>query len=137
MWNIIIENIYKRPQKNDVPFININGTKTHNNQVTAKTFNNYFLTVAQHSRTENSKNSNSGVSENNPPNYLYNVFKEPIPSIKLIFVSCKEIEDVVSSLKTKDSHGYDGISTKILKLIIPYILSPLTRICNLTISISY
>jgi len=30
------------------------------------------------------------------------------------------------SLKMKNSHGYDGISTKILKLILPYISSPLT-----------
>ena len=85
-------------------------------------------TVAQHIHTENSKNLNSVVSENNPPNYLYDVFKKPIPSIKLKFVSPKEIEDVVRSLKTKDSHSYDWISTKILKQSIPYILSPLTYI---------
>jgi Notch-like protein len=34
----------------------------------------------------------------------------------------------------KDSYGYDGISTKILKHSISYILSPLTHICNLMIS---
>ena len=34
----------------------------------------------------------------------------------------------------KDSHGYDGISTKILKQSIPYISSPLTHICNLMIT---
>ena len=65
---------------------------------------------------------------------MYDVFKQPIPSIKLKFVSPKETEDVVSSLKTKDSHGYDRISIKILKQSIPYILSPLTYICNLMIS---
>jgi hypothetical protein len=59
MWNIINENINKRPQRNDISFININGTMTHNRQVIANTFNTYFLTVAQHIHTENSKNSNS------------------------------------------------------------------------------
>jgi hypothetical protein len=34
----------------------------------------------------------------------------------------------------KDSYGYDGISTKILKQSIPYISSPLTHVCNLIIS---
>jgi hypothetical protein len=34
----------------------------------------------------------------------------------------------------KDSYGYDGISTKILKQSIPYISSPLTYIGNLVIS---
>jgi hypothetical protein len=74
-WNIINENINKRPQKNYISLLNINGTITHNSQVIANTFNTYFLTVAQHIHTENFKNSNSGVSENNALNYLYNVFK--------------------------------------------------------------
>jgi hypothetical protein len=56
-----------------------------------------------------------------------------IPPIKFKFVLPKEIEDV-NSLKIKDSYGCDGISTKILKQRIPYISSPLTRICNLMIS---
>jgi len=60
------------------------------------------LTVAQHIHTENFKNSGSGVSENKPLNYLYIVFKQPIPSIKLKFVSPKEVQDDVSSVKTKD-----------------------------------
>jgi hypothetical protein len=59
------------------------------------------LTVAQHIHTENSKNSNSVVSDNNPLNYLYNAFKQPIPAIKLKFVSSKEIEDNVRSFKQK------------------------------------
>jgi len=103
LWNINIENINKRPQKNDISFININGIITHIGQVIANAFNNSFLTVAQHIHTGNFKNSNSGVSENNPLNYLYDVFKQLIPSIKLKFVSSKEIEDDVSSVKTKDS----------------------------------
>jgi hypothetical protein len=57
-----------------------------------------------------------------------------IPPIKFKFVSPKEIEDDVNSLKMKDSYGYDGISTKILKQSIPYISSPLTHTCNLMIS---
>jgi hypothetical protein len=86
-WNIISENINKRPQKNDISFLNISGTITHNSQVIANTFNTFFLTVAQHIHTENFTNLNSGVSVNNPLNYLYNVFKQPVPFIKLKVVS--------------------------------------------------
>ena len=39
LWNINNENINKRPQKNDISFLNINGTITHNGQVIANTFN--------------------------------------------------------------------------------------------------
>ena len=101
MWSIINENINEKPQRNNIPFININGTITHNSQVIANTLN---------------------------------TFKQLIPSTKLKFVSPKEIEHVVSSLKMKESHGSDGISTKILKQSIPYILSTLTYIRNLMIS---
>ena len=51
MWNIINENINKRSQKNDISYLNINGTITHNSHVIANTFNSYFLTVAQHIHT--------------------------------------------------------------------------------------
>ena len=37
-------------------------------------------------------------------------------------------------VKPKGSHGYDEIPTKILKLSVPYNLSPLTYSCNLMIS---
>jgi hypothetical protein len=37
-------------------------------------------------------------------------------------------------MKLKDSHGYDGISTRILKMSAPYILSPLMHIVNKILS---
>jgi hypothetical protein len=37
-------------------------------------------------------------------------------------------------MKLKDSHGYDEISTRILKMSAPYILSPLTYIVNKILS---
>ena len=51
-------------------------------------------------------------------------------SIKLKNTTTYEIDKIIRSLKTKDSHGYDGISTRILKLSAPYIVSPLTFIIN-------
>jgi hypothetical protein len=40
----------------------------------------------------------------------------------------KEIEEIIKSLKSKNTCGYDRISTKILKA--KFISSPLTHICN-------
>jgi hypothetical protein len=45
----------------------------------------------------------------------------------------EEIEKIIYSLKSEDSCGYDQISTRVLKLCAPYIISPLTYICNLII----
>ena len=54
--------------------------------------------------------------------------------MKLKSITSNEIKNVVNSFKLKGSHGYDEIPIKILKLIVPYILSPLTYLCNLMIS---
>ena len=44
--------------------------------------------------------------------------------------STHEIINIIKSLKTKESYGYDGISTKLLKISANYICSPLTHIFN-------
>jgi hypothetical protein len=40
------------------------------------------------------------------------------------------IEKIIKSLKTKDCSGYDEISCRIIKASSPFIISPLTHICN-------
>jgi hypothetical protein len=42
----------------------------------------------------------------------------------------RNIEKITKLLKAKDSSGYDGISNRILKVSIAFIISPLTYICN-------
>ena len=42
----------------------------------------------------------------------------------------QEITSVIKSVKTKNSSGYDEIITKLLKISVNYICSPLTYICN-------
>ena len=50
------------------------------------------------------------------------------------FTWARHIDKIIQSLKLKDSHGYDEISTRILKKSAPYILSPLTHIFNKMLS---
>jgi len=38
-----------------------------------------------------------------------------LPTINFKYVSSKETEDITNPIKTKNSHGYDEISTKIMK----------------------
>jgi hypothetical protein len=40
------------------------------------------------------------------------------------------MEKDIKSLKTKDSSGYDAITSRIIKSSIPFIVLPLTYICN-------
>jgi hypothetical protein len=41
-----------------------------------------------------------------------------------------EIEKIIKSLKSMDSHGYNEISNKLLKTSSPFITSSLNYICN-------
>ena len=49
-------------------------------------------------------------------NYLYQVFTRPFPNIKLTPVTTTEISGIIKSLKWKNSHGYDEIPIRILKI---------------------
>ena len=46
----------------------------------------------------------------------------------------KEIEKIIKSLKSKNSYGYDEIPLKILEESKPFFISPLTDICNKSLS---
>jgi hypothetical protein len=50
-------------------------------------------------------------------------------------LSTEDIRYIIKSIYTKNSHGYDEISTKLLKLSSPFILSPLTHICNKSLAL--
>lgn len=77
--------------------------------------------------------NNSGTNHTNnstPLAYLKQNFRQTISPIKLKHVTTHDVNKIIHSLKGKDSHGYDEISTRILKTSAPYILSPLTYITN-------
>ena len=46
------------------------------------------------------------------------------------YASTHEVEKIIKFLKSKNIGRYDEISIQILKLSAPYIISPLTYICN-------
>jgi hypothetical protein len=61
-------------------------------------------------------------------------FNNTFPNINWKQASTYEISKIVESLKSKNSCGYDEIPVKILKLSAPFIISPLTYICNKSFS---
>jgi len=57
-------------------------------------------------------------------------FNKPYSSMECKCTTTKQIERIIKSLKTKNSYGYDEISTKILKISGPFISSPINYTCN-------
>jgi len=90
---------------------------------------NILLSIAQNIHVNNC-NVNASSNHENDISYLSRAFNQPFPTINLRCVSSKEIESITKSLKIKNLHGYEGISSKLLKSSIRYISSPLTYICN-------
>jgi Notch-like protein len=105
----------------------IDNNKISNQKQIANIFNNYLLTIAD---TITSNNNHGNTNMTHPINYLANSFKKPFANIHWQYNSTYEITKTITSLKTKNSCGYNEISNHIIKLYAPFIISPLTYICN-------
>jgi hypothetical protein len=66
----------------------------------------------------------------NPTHFMEQAFNKTYASMDVKCTTTKEIEQIIKSLKTKNSYGYDKIYTKILKISFPLISSPINYICN-------
>jgi hypothetical protein len=107
VWDITKSLTGKNIKSKDIWRINIGGTTISDSHVISHSFNNYFLSIAK-------KCIHTGKS-NNLIDYLHQAFTRPFPTVRYQNTSTFEIEKIIKSLKSKNSHGYDEISVKILK----------------------
>ena len=94
-------------------------------------FNKFFLTIRENIIKNIRSNKQNHDTYNNPNYYLSNQPHRAFPNINFKNTTTKKI---IRSLNAKESHGYDGITTKILKISAPFIGSPLSYIFNKSIS---
>lgn len=108
---------------NNINIKNINGEPILNKQNYPNIFNNYFTNIG----TEMSKKIKK--TENLPKQFLGDATQRNWMYLKPI--TQNELIDIISKLKTNSSSGPDGISSKLIKNIHPFILSPLAHIINM------
>jgi Notch-like protein len=125
-----IQNRKKKKRERKISLLNINGKLIQNQQTIANSFNDYFSTTAEKLMGENQIDKMSQLKKGAPLHYILQNCRYPYPDIKFRYTSTKEIEKIIKSLKTKNAHGYNEISIKILKWSAPFISSPLTYIFN-------
>ena len=118
---------------NKISTMNINDTLSTNPIGTANAFNTYFTSVAENLLTKNFSKRGS-TNNNDPMIYLQQNLNLSSSTVKLKNTTTHKINKVIHSLKSKNSHGYDEISSKILKASAPYVLSPLKYIFNKVLS---
>jgi len=112
--------------------MNIKDKPSRNPLVITNPFNNYFSSVAGNLFHKNFTGATK--TSNDPLTYIRRNFSQLPFSLYLKKTTTHEIDKIIHSLKCKDSHGYDEISTRILKISTPYVLSPLTYIFNKILS---
>jgi hypothetical protein len=127
-WKIINEEGGKPKQGTDIQSLMMDNNAEMNLSKTADNFNKYFISVADFINSDKNKNVNSSATY--PLQYLSNSFRRPFRKISWQYASTHEVEKIIKTLRTKNSYGYDEISNRIIKLSAPFILSPLTYICN-------
>jgi hypothetical protein len=110
----------------------LNNKTTTNQQKISNIFNSYFISVADSVKDDKSNNATSNMVD--PIIYLFRYYNKPFSKMNWQYTSTYEIEKVIKSLKLKSTCGYDEISNCIIKLSSPYIISPLTYICNAALS---
>ena len=82
--------------------------------------------------TTNIKYINTSMT--NLINYLTNNFRRTFSKNKLaVCLYLWDWKKIIKSLRTKNTYGYDEISNRIIKLTAPFVIAPLTYICNAVI----
>jgi hypothetical protein len=108
---------------------------SHSNyENSSDTFNDQFLSIAEKIMQSIRLSDTEDTSDNTTPTlYLSKISHNPFPNIKCNNTSTKEIERIIKSVRVRNSHRCDGITTDMLKVSAPYISSPLNYICNKSI----
>ena len=135
-WDIIRTITNNSRSNHAKSLINIDDKLCISNQIVANTLNKYFTSLLDKVSVSNSKQINKTPNVTDSMNYVDEIFKQPFPNIKLTPITTKEIKDIIKSLQWKNSQGYNEILLKILKINMPFIVSPLTHMFNKVLSSS-
>jgi len=117
-WKII-KNLTGKIQNSEhvSPTFKVDGIEQSSKQA-AEAFKNYFLNITENLNMHIAK-------DNNPISLLKKYYTFEFPPMQIVPITDGEIRSIISSIKSKNSSGYDGISTKILKLCGNQISKPL------------
>jgi hypothetical protein len=129
-WEIIKKENGKNYNMNEIHSIQNKDTVINEPRQIADTFNNYFISIANTICATVTNDKNETSTNKTYLKYLNNIFKKPFSKIKWNYVTTYEVIKIIKSLKEKKACGYDEVPIKITKLSAPYIISPITYICN-------
>jgi hypothetical protein len=127
-WSVTKTITNNKKNCNDILMMQIDRKFTTHYQTIAEKFNHYYVSVTDN--INNNKSTTDNSNKINPLNYLCSAFKQSFTNITVKNTTTYEIEITIKELRSGKSCGYDEITARILKISSPFIVSPLTYICN-------
>ena len=122
-WKIIKGNSGNLQTHNMITKINYEGQALTSTNETAKAFNQYYTKIVT--------NINTGQSDLHKASLLLGNKKiDNITRMKIIPITETEVKEIIRSLKSKNSMGYDGVSNTVLKHCLHFISKPVTHACR-------
>ena len=126
MWNVINNLIRKSNDKSQITELQVNGMKLNKENDICNAFNEHFAKAGQRVRDT----IPDGKPKKSPLSYLKRI------SNCLLFSPVSELTicEIVMSLKSKTSYGYEYISNALLTQLVSVIQLPITIIFNKSLS---
>jgi hypothetical protein len=118
MWTSINRVTRKAKKSSHLPHLFKMNNMVVSIEESTEAFNNYFLNIMNDLQIQ----TDTDIS---PISLLKNAYQNDFSEMNIIPVTEGEIQSIICSMKARDSSGYDGISTKILKMCNSLISKPL------------
>jgi hypothetical protein len=119
-WDILNKESGRIKKRIDLQTLKVGDRKITDQQLIAETLNAYFVAIADNIDRRIIQNTIKDFNHNldSHTHFMEQAFNKPYPNMECNCTTVKEIEQIIQSLKTKSSYGYDEISTTILKLAV-------------------
>jgi len=127
-WQIINKERGTKFTNKQISSLTIKDVTITNQSIIATQFNKFFTSVADTIRYD--KNIGSTTKNQDSMKYLHKAYTHSFTPLRWEYATTYEVQQAIKTLKTKSASGYDEISNIVIKLSAPYIISPLTYICN-------
>ena len=122
-WKTISDILCKSSKnKNPIKEMKVEGKLSSNIKEICNGFNSFFVNIGPKLASE--------IKTSDKAHYSFYLKKAISSEFSFELVTLEDVNKLIRNLKPKESAGYDGISLKMLKLIAPSIVKPLTLIIN-------
>jgi hypothetical protein len=112
-WDSIKQLSNKEHLDPDIQALMVEGKHLKDQHDTANAFNNYYLSVINNINNNNVNNKINDEGSFTCTSYLEQVNVNPLPNFVIKLFSTNELTFIIKTLKSKNTYGYDEISTSV------------------------